>query len=119
MLILDAATIKNLRDHGMPAEQEIVVRHFLYFGPLSEGQLNHVADEMWHTLFTSAASIAEEEAIDDPDAKFERWPKDIAPHLTPEAKDMIIKMTRLDPAERATIDEVLEHPWWSMGVHNG
>lgn len=29
-------------------------------------------------------------------------------------EDMITNMTRLDPAQRANIDEVLKHPWWSL-----
>lgn len=98
----------------MPPEQEIVVRHFMYFGPLPDGLLKHVDDEEWTMLFRAASEIAEAEAAEDPDCRFERWPVDDVPHLTPEAKNMITNMTRLDPAQRANIGEVLEHPWWSL-----
>ena len=33
--------------------------------------------------------------------------------LTPEAKDLIAKMLTPDPKKRATIDEVLAHPWFA------
>ena len=33
--------------------------------------------------------------------------------LTPEAKDLIAKMLTADPKKRATIDEVLAHPWFA------
>lgn len=112
MIILDDDTIRDLKEHGVSPEQEIVVRHFMYFGPLPEGLLRHVDDEKWSKLFHLASDIAETEAAEDPDCRFERWSVDDAPHLTPEAKDMIFKMTRLDPAQRDSIDEVLEHPWW-------
>lgn len=112
MLIMDDDTAKELKENGIPPEQEIVVRHFMYFGPLPEGLLRHVNDESWTTLFRAASEIAETEASEDPDCRLERWSADNAPHLTPEARNMITKMTRLDPAQRASIDEVLKHPWW-------
>jgi hypothetical protein len=112
MLILDDETIKQLKENGMPPEQEIVVRHFMYFGPLPDALLKHVNDEKWTTLFQAASEIAETEAAEDPDCRFERWSVDDAPQLTPEAKYMITNMTRLDPAQRASIDDVLKHPWW-------
>lgn len=109
---MDEDTIRELKENGMPPEQEIVVRHFMYFGPLPEGPLKHVDDEKWTMLFRAASEIAETEAAEDPDCRFERWSVDDAPHLTSEAKDMITNMTRLDPAQRPSIDEVLKHPWW-------
>ncbi|POS69497.1 hypothetical protein DHEL01_v212109 [Diaporthe helianthi] len=112
MLILDDGTIQQLKENGMPPEQEIVVRHFMYFGPLPDGLLRHVNDENWTTLFRAASEIAETEAAEDPDCRFERWSVGDAAHLTSEAKNMIIKMVRLDPTQRPSIDEVLNDPWW-------
>lgn len=113
MLILNDDTIKELKEHGMPPEQEIVVRHFMYFGPLPEALLTHVDDEKWIPALRGGSEIAELAVADDPDIRFERWTTDDAVHLTPSAKDMIARMTRLDPAQRASIDEVLGHPWWA------
>lgn len=112
MILLDEGSIREMKEHGVSPEQEIVVRHFMYFGPLPEGLLRHVDDENWTTLFKAASEIAETEAAKDPDCRFELWSVSEAPHLTPEAKDMISKMTRLDPAQRVGIEEVLEHSWW-------
>jgi len=56
--------------------------------------------------------MSEAVASHDPGVRFEQWPEDLAPNLSPEAKGMISRMTNLDPAARATIDEILEHPWW-------
>lgn len=112
MLILDDETIRSLKESGLPVETEVVVRHFLYFGPLPEGLLKHVNDDTWDTLYKSASEIAEAEAAGDPDARFERWSTDIVPHLTPGAQEMISKMTYLDPGRRATIEEVMRSSWW-------
>lgn len=118
MLILDDDTIKQLKENGMPPEQEIVVRHLMYFGPLPDGLLKQVNDEKWTTLFWSASEIAETEAAEDPDCRFERWSVDDAPHLTSGARNMITKLMRLDPGQRASIEEVLQHPWWSWAESN-
>lgn len=112
MLILDDDTIEQLKENGVPLEQEIVVRHLMYFGPLSDGLLKHVNDEKWATLFRAASEIAEAEATEDPDCRFERWSVDDAPRLDSDARNMITKMTRLDPGQRASIDEILNHSWW-------
>ncbi|KAG8162571.1 hypothetical protein KVR01_008336 [Diaporthe batatas] len=112
MLILDDETIQQLRDEGIPSRLEIVVRHFMYFGPLPDGLLEHVDDDDWTRLFRLASELAETGAAEGPACRFEQWSVDNAPHLTPAAKDMIKNMMRLDPAQRVSIDRVLEHPWW-------
>ncbi|KAJ4392264.1 hypothetical protein N0V93_005889 [Gnomoniopsis smithogilvyi] len=112
MIIMDDDLVEGLRENGLPPELEIVVRHFMFFGPLPEGLLRHVDDGKWTELFQSASEIAETEAAENPDNRFGRWSAKHATHLTPEAKDMISRMTRLDPAERANIDEILQHTWW-------
>lgn len=112
MLIPDDETIKQMKENRIPPEQEIVVRHLMYFGPLPGGLLKHVNDEKWTKLFRAASEIAETEAAEDPDCRFERWSVDDAPHLTSGARNMITTMTRLDPAQRARIEKVLQHPWW-------
>lgn len=112
MLILDDETIQQLKENSMPPEQEIVGRHFMYFGPLPDGLLKHVSDEKWTTLFRAASEIAEAEAAEDPGCRFGLWSMDDAPHLTAEAKKMIINMVQLDPNQRPSIDTVLKDPWW-------
>ncbi|KAF1956011.1 kinase-like protein [Byssothecium circinans] len=77
---------QELVSRGITPEQEVVTRHFSYFGPVPEGLFKHVDSEYW----------------------FERWGQD----LGPEALDMISGMTNLDPTARTTIDQVLTHGWW-------
>jgi len=103
---------KELEQNNIRLEQEVLVRHFLYFGPLPEGLLKQVNDEAWCNALRIAAEMSEAVASNDPGVRFEQWPEDLAPNLSPEAKGMISRMTNLDPAARATIDEILEHPWW-------
>lgn len=112
MLILDDETIRGLKDRGLPVELEVVVRHFLYFGPLPDELLKHVNDSTWESLYRDASDIAETEAVGDPDARFKRWSSAIAPHLNPGAKEIISQMTCLDPGKRATIEKVMGDLWW-------
>ncbi len=103
---------KALAKNGVMPEQEILHRHLLYFGPLPDGLLQQIKDESWCDALKKLSEMAEVTANDDPGVRFEQWGEDVAPNLSPEAKSMISRMTNLNPAARATIDEVLEHPWW-------
>lgn len=103
---------EELKQNNIIPEQEILVRHLCYFGPLPEGLLKQVNDEKWCKLLMLASEMSEDLAREDPTARFGQWPQDFAPKLTREAMSMISTMTNLDPAARSTIDEVLEHPWW-------
>lgn len=72
----------------------------------------HIDDPEWTTLFQEASKMAEKGVKEDPKLRIERWPVENAPDLTLEAKDIVTKMMRLDPAQRVSIDTVLAHPWW-------
>ncbi|CAN8104130.1 unnamed protein product [Discula destructiva] len=111
MLILTGESIKALNGNEWPVGQEMVIRHFLYFGSLSEGLLKHVNDGTWDIVNKEASEIAEEIAVGDPHLRFERWSSEVAPHLTAGAKDMISKMMQLDSGKRAKIEDILQHPW--------
>ncbi|KAL9104869.1 MAG: hypothetical protein Q9163_000255 [Psora crenata] len=106
LLLLD--DWKELEESGIDPEQEIMIRHFLYFGPLPGGLLDQVNDEGWNFFLKKASEVAEMAAKDRPGAKFEQWGEE----LGPEAKNMISGMTNLDPAARTTMKEVLKHEWW-------
>ena len=56
--------------------------------------------------------MAEVTVNDDPGVRFEQWGEDVAPNLTPGAKSMVSRIINLNPAARATIDEVLKYQWW-------
>lgn len=38
---------------------------------------------------------------------------EVYPNIVPDTKRTISRMTNLDPAKRANMDEILEDPWWN------
>lgn len=98
----------ELVKRGISPEQEIVVRHFSYFGPVRESLLDRVDSKDWRAAFEGASKMADDAVEKQPLLRFERWGED----LGPEALSMISGMTNLDPEVRLTIDQVLTHPWW-------
>jgi hypothetical protein len=95
---------------GIPPEQEILTRHFAYFGhgPLPEGLLKIVNSETWVGALKGAADAAEKAVKDQPDLAFEVWGEG----LGVETQNMITGITNLDPTARTTIDQVLAHRCW-------
>lgn len=98
----------ELVKHDVMPEQEIMVRHFCYFGLVPEGLLKLVNSEDWCSALKAASRTAERAIKEQPELKFEWWGRD----LGPEAMNMISGMTNLDPTARTTIDQVLLHEWW-------
>ncbi|KAF1840645.1 kinase-like protein [Cucurbitaria berberidis CBS 394.84] len=99
---------QELLKHGIKLEQEIITRHFTFFGPVPEGLLKQVNDEDWCNALKGASAMAEETVKEQPELRFEQWGEG----LGPAALDMISGMTNLDPMARSTIDQVLTHRWW-------
>lgn len=93
---------------GITPEQEILTRHFCYFGPLPEGLLEHVNDEYWKDAFRGASELGELEVKEMPLKRYDLWGQQNGP----EARDMISGMTKLDPKDRSTIDQVLDKQFW-------
>ncbi|AEO58481.1 kinase-like protein [Thermothelomyces thermophilus ATCC 42464] len=100
---------EELVERGISPEQEILTRHFAYFGPVTEGLLKQIDSEVWSRALKAASRTGQLAVEDDPLLRFERWGEG----LGPAAVDMISGMTRLDPAARMTMEQVLEHPWWT------
>ncbi|XDG05990.1 hypothetical protein ABKA04_005605 [Annulohypoxylon sp. FPYF3050] len=98
----------ELVKRGIPPEQEILIRHFSYFGLVLEGLLKQVNSDVWRDALMEASAAAENAVKDQPEMKFEHWGREIGP----EAQSMISTMINPDPSARATIGEVLAHPWW-------
>lgn len=105
-LLLD--DYSELSKRGIRPEQEILVRHFSYFGSAPEGLLMQVNSEEWCSALKGASEIAEDAVKENPELRFERW----GVELGPEAQNMISGMTNPDPTARTTIDQVLMHRWW-------
>jgi hypothetical protein len=99
---------QELVSRGITPEQDILTRHFCYFGPVPDAVLKVVGDEDWSAALEGAAKIADEMVKDEPGLRFERWGEE----LGPEALCMISGMTALDPEARIGIDQVMAHPFW-------
>lgn len=106
-LLLDG--YQKLKDRGITPEQEILTRHFSYFGPVPDALFIHVNDEDWSSALRGASDIADEAVKEEPGLRFEQW----GAELGPEALHMFSGMTNLDPKARFTIDQILKHPFWS------
>ncbi|KAI2603666.1 kinase-like domain-containing protein [Hypoxylon sp. NC1633] len=99
---------QELAKSGIRPEQEILIRHFSYFGLVPEGLLKQVNSKDWCDAMKGASEIAEEAVKEQPELRFERWGKE----LGTEAQNMISGITNPDPAARTTINQVLAHQWW-------
>lgn len=103
---------QELAKRGITPEQEILTRHFCYFGPVPSAALKVAGDEKWAAALEGAAKIADEMARDEPALRFEQWGKE----LGLEAVRMIRGMTALDPKARLSIDQVMAHSFWAEDV---
>jgi hypothetical protein len=106
MLLLD--DYQELVKLGITPEQEILTRHFTYFGPVHDGLFKQVNDEDWVKALKGASEMSELAVEDQPQMRFKRW----GVELGDQAVDMISGMTNPDPTARLTINQVLAHPWW-------
>ncbi|KAK4098483.1 hypothetical protein N658DRAFT_517964 [Parathielavia hyrcaniae] len=108
LLLEEEKTFAELAAAGIAPHEEILVRHFTYFGPANEGRLKQV-DSREHSTLMEASAIAEVAVKNEPEMRFKVW----GTELGEAALDMILsEMTQPDPAARPTIDEVLGSSWW-------
>ncbi len=68
---------QELVKHGISPEQEIVTRHFTYFGSANEGLLNQIANEKWTKALKLASQVAESTVQDQPVMSFEVWGQEL------------------------------------------
>lgn len=107
LLVLD--NYQDLYRFGISPEQEVLSRHFTYFGPaVPEALFKRVDDEAGCELIKNMADIAEKVVKREPGRSFIYWSEEFGPV----AQDAISQMTNLDPTARPTIEQVLAHPWW-------
>ena len=106
MLVID--DWKELIEAGFPPEQDIVTKHFCYFGPVPETLYEQIRDEDWRKAFRAAAKAADLEVTERPEMRMRFWTQG----LGESAVDLLGKMTNLDPKRRPKIEEVLDHRYW-------
>ncbi|KAI1152282.1 kinase-like protein [Nemania diffusa] len=107
LLLEDKEVVAELAELGIAPHEDILTRHFTYFGPVNEGLLKQV-DSRAHSTLRKASAIAELAAKNQPELRFQVWGKE----LGEAALDMISGMTKPDPTARLTIDQVLRCSWW-------
>lgn len=100
---------EQLQKEGTEPEQVILYKLLSIFGPLPPELITHVNDEYWGELLTALSQVVADE---DSSVRFEQWGENVFPNLDRETKRVISRMTSLDPKGRATMDEILEDPWW-------
>jgi serine/threonine protein kinase len=90
-------------------EAVILFKLLSAFGPLPDALVAHVNDNEAGVLLRGLwQAIAEDESNE----AFEQWSQDIYPNLEHEAKKLILRMTNLDPAKRASMSEIVTDPYW-------
>ena len=100
---------EHLKDEGTEPEQVILYRLLSMFGPVPFELIAHINDEYWGELLTALSEAVAEE---DPSVRFAQWKEKDFPNLNLETKRMILRMTNLDPKKRATMEQIMEDPWW-------
>jgi hypothetical protein len=107
LLSEDMEVLEELAKLSITPREDILIRHFTYFGLVNEGLLKQV-DSHEHSTLKKASATAELAAKSQPQLRFEVWGKE----LGEAAVDMISGMTKPDPTARLTIDQVLRWSWW-------
>lgn len=99
-------TSKELEDKP---ELEVLIKFLSMFGPLPDALIQHVETEEAETLLTFLWNGIRETGHMEP---FASWPEDTIPNLNAELKRLISRMTKLDPAKRASISDIIRDPYW-------
>ena len=91
------------------SEPEVVVLFKLLsiFGPLPNALLEHVDDEKAREFLTAIWQVIVENEIVD---NLSNWPEDV---LNDDAKRLILRMTSLDPAQRAQMSDIITDAYWN------
>jgi hypothetical protein len=98
----------ELVNAGISPEQEIVTRHFAYFGPVPEALYTYIPDEAWKIALRSAAQAADLQITENPGLRLRIWGQQV----TDQTLQLLSAMNDLDPGARPTVRQVLDHPFW-------
>ncbi|OHF03895.1 hypothetical protein CORC01_00757 [Colletotrichum orchidophilum] len=107
LLLINNNNYQELKKTGHTAEQEIITRHFCYFGPVPKELFEQVSNDLWRRALEGASAMAEDMVREQPEMRFMRW----SAELGPEAQEVISGMTNLNPTSRIPIEEVVKHRW--------
>ncbi|PSS13290.1 hypothetical protein M430DRAFT_105695 [Amorphotheca resinae ATCC 22711] len=92
-------------------EPVILFKLLSAFGPLPDALVKHVNDEEAAALLKGLwQAIAEDDELNE---TFEQWSEEMFPNLDNEAKRLILRMTNLDPAKRASMSNIIMDSYWN------
>ncbi|KAH7342928.1 kinase-like domain-containing protein [Rhexocercosporidium sp. MPI-PUGE-AT-0058] len=103
---------QELDQEGTSHTEALMIILLAYFGPVPQELITHIKDEVWAERITRFAASLEGMGLGETE-RLENWPQEEQPDLDFEAKRFISRMTNLDPAKRATIEENMADPWWN------
>jgi serine/threonine protein kinase len=92
---------------GIEVLDIVLERQLSYFSDWEgvEGLIRYLGDSPWAQLI---AMVAADFNADNPRRPFELWQD-----LDPDFKDLVVRMTNVDPTRRLTAKEALEHKWFA------
>jgi serine/threonine protein kinase len=101
----------------VPAEWVILSKLLSAFGPLPDALVEHVNDAESEKILRGMWQAILEDGADDSDEKFDRWSSDTFPNLDSEVRRLILRMTNLDPAKRASMSDIMADTYWDLKDH--
>lgn len=101
---------EQLKRDGIEPEHLILWKLLSMLGPAPLELITHIDDEGWTEFFTE---LSKEVMKEDSSNRLEHWNESVFPNLNDENKRMILRMMNLNPAKRATVDQIMEDPWWN------
>lgn len=107
LVLEDENVLAELANNGITPKEDILTRHFAYFGLVNQELLKQV-DSREHGTLKKASATAGRAVNNQPELRFEVCGKE----LGEAALDMISGMTKPDPTARPTVDQVLRCSWW-------
>ncbi|KAF2760683.1 putative serine/threonine protein kinase [Pseudovirgaria hyperparasitica] len=92
-------------------ESVILFKLLSAFGPLPDALMKHVNDtESAELLKALWQAISEDETNE----SFDSWSSDTFPNLDSEVKRLILRMTNLDPLQRASMSDIMADAYWNL-----
>ncbi|EGD86043.1 serine/threonine protein kinase [Trichophyton rubrum MR1459] len=103
---------KQLEIDGVEPELEIMGLLMAFFGPVPSELVTLVQHEEWGRVMTVLSEATMDGGPVGP-GRFTTWDEKEYPNLDSEAKRTLLRLTDLAPSKRATMEEILEDPWFT------
>nr|KMM70901.1 hypothetical protein CPAG_07210 [Coccidioides posadasii RMSCC 3488] len=104
---------EQLKRDMIEPELEIMGRLISFFGPVPDELVTHVNNENWGQIMMAISEGTFDGGPVGP-GRIEKWEEKDYPNLDSKTKRFLCRMTNLSPLKRATMEELMEDPWWNM-----